>query len=71
MDCGPDLEPTSVSGPTSGVRGGTAQVSVQISNTGMEDANSVDYSIYLSSDTSISGTGNDVLVGSDVTGTIA
>jgi len=71
IDCGPDLEPTSVSGPASGVRGGTAQVSVQISNTGLEDASSVDYSIYLSSDSSISGTGNDVLVGSDVTGTVA
>ncbi|MED5486183.1 MAG: CARDB domain-containing protein, partial [Candidatus Thermoplasmatota archaeon] len=71
IDCGPDLEPTTVSGPASGVRGGTAQVSVQISNTGMEDASNVDYSIYLSSDSSISGTGNDVLVGSDVTGTIA
>ena len=71
IDCGPDLEPTSISGPSTGVRGGTAQVSVQISNIGMEDVTSVDYSIYLSSDSSISGTGNDVLVGSDVTGTIA
>ena len=70
IDCGPDLEPTSVSGPTSGVRGGTAQVSVQISNLGVEDTTSVDYNIYLSSDSSISGTGNDVLIGSDVTGTI-
>ena len=70
IDCGPDLEPTSVTGPASGVRGGTAQVSVQISNTGMEDTSNVDYSIYLSSDTSISGTGNDVLVGSDVASTI-
>ena len=71
IDCGPDLVPTSVSGPSSGVRGGTAQVSVQISNTGMEDTTNVDYSIYLSADTSITGSGNDVLVGSDVTGTIA
>ena len=71
IDCGPDLEPASISGPTSGVRGGTAQVSVQISNVGMEDVTSVDYSIYLSTDFSISGTGNDVLVGSDVSGTIA
>ena len=71
IDCGPDLEPASISGPTSGVRGGTAQVSVQISNVGMEDITSVDYSIYLSTDSSISGTGNDVLVGSDVSGTIA
>jgi len=71
IDCGPDLEPTSISGPTSGVRGGMAQVSVQISNVGMEDVTSVDYSIYLSTDSSISGTGNDVLVGSDVSGTIA
>ncbi len=71
IDCGPDLEPTSISGPAFGVRGGTAQVSVQISNIGLEDASSVDYSIYLSSDSSISGTGNDVLVGSDVAGTIA
>ena len=71
IDCGPDLVPTSVSGPSSGVRGGTAQVSVQISNTGMEDTTNVDYSIYLSADASISGTGNDVLIGSDVTGTIA
>ncbi|MBI31883.1 MAG: hypothetical protein CMB72_04790 [Euryarchaeota archaeon] len=71
IDCGPDLEPASISGPASGVRGGTAQVSVQISNIGMEDVASVDYSIYLSSDSSISGTGNDVLVGSDVTGSIA
>ncbi len=70
IDCGPDLEPTSVSGPSSGVRGGTAQVSLQISNIGMEDISNVDYSIYLSSDTSISGSGNDVLIGSDVTGTI-
>ena len=38
LDCGPDLEPTSVSGPISGVRGGTALVSVQIANVGMEDA---------------------------------
>ena len=36
----------------------------------MEDTSNVDYSIYLSSDTSISGTGNDVLVGSDVASTI-
>ena len=71
IDCAPDLEPTSISGPASGVRGGTAQVSVQISNIGMEDVGSVDYSIYLSSDSSISGVGNDVLVGSDVTGPIA
>ncbi len=71
IDCGPDLEPTSVSGPISGVRGGTAQVSVQIANVGMEEINSVDYNIYLSSDSSITGAGNDVLVGSDVTGTIA
>ena len=71
IDCGPDLEPASISGPTSGVRGGMAQVSVQISNVGMEDVTSVDYSIYLSTDSSISGTGNDVLVGSDVSGTIA
>ena len=71
IDCGPDLVPTSVSGPSSGVRGGPAQVSVQISNTGMEDTTNVDYSIYLSADTSITGSGNDVLVGSDVTGTIA
>ena len=71
IDCGPDLEPTSVSGPASGVRGGTAQVSVQISNTGMEDTSNVDYNIYLSSDTSITGAGNDVLIGSDVSGTIA
>ena len=71
IDCGPDLEPASISGPTSGVRGGTAQVSVQISNVGMEDITSVDYSIYLSTDSSISRTGNDVLVGSDVSGTIA
>ena len=71
IDCGPDLEPASVSGPASGVRGGTAQVSVQISNTGMEDTSNVDYNIYLSSDTSITGAGNDVLIGSDVSGTIA
>ena len=71
IDCGPDLVPTSVSGPSSGVRGGTAQVSVQMSSTGMEDTTNVDYSIYVSADASISGTGNDVLVGSDVTGTIA
>ncbi|MCH2636888.1 MAG: hypothetical protein MKZ56_00745 [Candidatus Thalassarchaeum sp.] len=71
IDCGPDLEPTSVSGPTSGVRGGTAQVSVQIANVGMEDATNVDYSIYLSSDSFISGSGNDVLVGSDVANSIA
>ena len=70
IDCGPDLEPASVSGPASGVRGGTAQVSVQISNTGMEDTSNVDYNIYLSSDTSITGAGNDVLIGSDVSGTI-
>ena len=71
IDCGPDLEPTSVSGPISGVRGGTAQVSVQIANVGMEDATNVDYSIYLSSDSSISGSGNDVMVGSDVANSIA
>jgi len=71
IDCGPDLEPTSVSGPTSGVRGGTAQVSVQIANVGMEDVTNVDYSIYLSSDSSISGSGNDVLIGSDVANSIA
>ncbi|MEE2747025.1 MAG: CARDB domain-containing protein [Candidatus Thermoplasmatota archaeon] len=71
LDCGPDLEPTSVSGPTSGVRGGTAQVSVQIANVGMEDVTNVDYSIYLSSDSSISGGGNDVLIGSDVANSIA
>tara|TARA_B110000438_G_scaffold302657_1_gene361057 strand:+ start:383 stop:4798 length:4416 start_codon:yes stop_codon:yes gene_type:complete len=70
IDCGPDLEPTSVTGPTSGVRGGTAQVSVQIANAGMEDVTNVDYSIYLSSDSSISG-GNDVLIGSDVANSIA
>jgi len=71
IDCGPDLEPTSVSGPISGVRGGTAQVSVQIANIGMEDVTNVDYSIYLSSDSSISGGGNDVLIGSDVANSIA
>lgn len=71
IDCGPDLEPSSVSGPTSGVRGGTAQVTVQISNLGVEDTTNVDYSIYLSRDASISGTGNDVLIGSDVSGTIS
>ena len=70
IDCGPDLEPTSVSGPTSGVRGGIAQVSVQIANVGMEDATNVDYSIYLSSDSSISG-GNDVFIGSDVANSVA
>ncbi|SVD91559.1 uncharacterized protein METZ01_LOCUS444413, partial [marine metagenome] len=70
IDCGPDLEPTSVSGPTSGVRGGTAQVSVQIANVGMEDATNVDYSIYLSSDSSISGI-NDVFIGSDVANSVA
>ena len=70
IDCGPDLEPTSLTGPTSGVRGGTAQVSVQIANVGMEDVTNVDYSIYLSSDSSISG-GNDVLIGSDVANSIA
>ena len=71
IDCGPDLEPTSVSGPISGVRGGTAQVSVQIANVGLEDATNVDYSIYLSSDSTISGSGNDVLIGSDVANSIA
>ena len=71
IDCGPDLEPTSVTGPTSGVRGGTAQVSVQIANLGMEDVANVDYSVYLSSDSSISGGGNDVLIGSDVVNSIA
>ena len=71
LDCGPDLEPTSVSGPISGVRGGTAQVSVQIANAGMEDATNVDYSIYLSSDSSITGGGNDVFIGSDVANSIA
>ena len=71
LDCGPDLEPTSVSGPISGVRGGTALVSVQIANVGMEDATNVDYSIYLSSDSSITGAGNDVFIGSDVANTIA
>ncbi len=71
IDCGPDLEPTSVSGPTSGVRGGTAQVSMQIANIGLEDVTNVDYSIFLSSDSSISGSGNDVLVGSDVANSIA
>ena len=71
LDCGPDLEPTSVSGPISGVRGGTSQVSVQIANTGMADATNVDYSIYLSSDSSITGGGNDVFIGSDVANAIA
>ncbi|MDE0708062.1 MAG: hypothetical protein OSB33_03845, partial [Candidatus Poseidoniales archaeon] len=71
IDCGPDLEPTSLTGPTSGVRGGTAQVSVQIANVGMEDAPNVDYSIYLSSDSSISGGGNDVFIGSDVVNSIS
>ena len=70
IDCGPDIEPTSVSGPTSGVRGGTAQVSVQIANIGMEDATNVDYNIYLSSDSSISGS-NDVFIGSDVANSVA
>ncbi len=71
VDCAPDLEPASISGPVSGVRGGTAQVSVQISNIGMEDVASVEYSVYLSNDSSITGAGNDVLIGSDVTSTIA
>ena len=70
IDCGPDLEPTSVSGPTTGVRGGTAQVSVQIANVGMGDATNIDYSIYLSSDSSITGGGNDVFIGSDAINSI-
>jgi len=71
LDCAADLEPTSVSGPSSGVRGGTVQVNVQIANPGLEDAFNVDYNVYLSRDTTITGGSADVLVGSDVVNSIA
>lgn len=68
LDCGPDLEPVSVSGPSIGVRGGTVQVDAEIANLGMEDASNIYYDVFLSRDTSISS--QDVNVGSDVVGSI-
>jgi subtilase family serine protease len=62
LDCAPDVEATSISGPSSGVRGQSLQVTAQVKNDGLEDAVNVGYEILFSQDASI--TRQDVLVAS-------
>jgi len=62
LDCAPDVEAISISGPSNGVRGQSLQVTAQIKNDGLEDAVNVGYEIFFSQDASI--TGQDVLVAS-------
>ena len=69
LDCAPDLEAVSVSGTSSGVRGGTVSVDVQVDNVGREVAQSVGVDIYLSSDSNIDS--NDVHIGSDTISILA
>ncbi|HIG20250.1 MAG TPA: hypothetical protein EYQ78_05720 [Candidatus Poseidoniales archaeon] len=78
LDCAPDVEAISISGPSSGVRGQSLQVTAQVKNDGQEDAVNVGYEILFSQDASItrqdtlvaSGNINSILIGSTWTDSI-
>jgi len=63
LDCQPDLSAISISGTSSGVRGGTVQVDVRVDNIGRREAQGVGIDVYLSTDSTIDS--SDVYIGSD------
>jgi subtilase family serine protease len=69
LDCQPDLSAISISGTSSGVRGGTVQVDVQVDNIGRREAQGVGVDVYLSTDSAIDS--SDVYIGSDTISSLA